>query len=397
MDIVEELDSPDISVASACRALGLSRATVYRHTQPSPPPPLREPRRVPRKLTDGERQLVLETLHTPEFADQPPTEVYATLLSQGTYVASIRTMYRILAEQDETADRRRQRAPQTYAKPSLTALALNQVWTWDITKLRTIDRGVFLCLYVIMDLFSRYVVGWLLAAREHKTLAKQLFADTLAKHGIEPGQLVVHADRGGPMKSDTLANLLDLLGVSRSFSRPHVSDDNPFSESQFKTLKYQPDYPDAFTGPDHARGWCQQFFTWHNDHHHHTGLALFTPSDVFHGRVAAVAQRRQQALATAFAKHPERFPNGSPRVPLPPSVVSINPDPTATAPGGSGFVPHSSPCDLAGPGRDDARHGVESCTSNPNSLPKTAAAPPNTIVSSLSTPRPSQILSATPS
>ena len=250
--------------------------------------------------------------------------MYATLLGRGEYLGSIRTMYRVLAEADECRERRHQRAPHVHAKPQLTATAPNQVWTWDITKLATTRKGLFLSTYVILDLFSRYVVGWMVAAKECKHLAAQLFSDAIARHGIEPG-LQVHADRGSAMKSDTLAQLLATLGASRSFSRPRVSDDNPFSESQFKTLKYHPDYPGRFDGALHARGWLQDFFGWHNNHHHHVGLALFTPADVFHGRVEQVRAIRQAALDDAFAAHPERFPNGTPTVRLPPAAVHINP------------------------------------------------------------------------
>jgi putative transposase len=262
--------------------------------------------------------------HQPEFADQPPQEVFATLLSRGIYLASIRTMYRVLAEAGETKDRRLQRTPQAHAMPSLTATAPNQVWTWDITKMATTSKGVFLMAYVIIDLFSRFVVGWMVATKECKHLAAQLFAETIARHGIEPG-LQVHADRGSAMKSDTLAQLLDSLGASRSFSRPRVSNDNPYSEAQFKTLKYQPDYPGRFGTALHARAWLADFFAWHNDEHHHSGLALFTPAEVFDGRVAAVAAIRQAALDAAYAAHPERFSNGPPRVRRPPEVVEINP------------------------------------------------------------------------
>jgi transposase InsO family protein len=275
-------------------------------------------------LGEAEKALLLETLHSPEFADQPPTEVYATLLSRGVYLASIRTMYRLLAELGETKERRNQRSPGPHAKPSLTATAPNQVWTWDITKLATVQVGIFLHAYVIIDLFSRYVVGWMVAAKECKHLAAQLFAEAIARHGIEPG-LTVHSDRGSAMKSDTLAQLLASLGASRSFSRPHVSDDNAFSEAQFKTLKYQPDYPGRFHSELHARGCLQPFFGWHNDEHHHSGLALFTPAEVFFGRVERVRVARQVALDSAYSAHPERFPNGPPLVQLPPVEVYINP------------------------------------------------------------------------
>jgi putative transposase len=326
MRLIEQRD-PEVPVSAACEALNVSRASLYRSWRPpappmSPVPRVRAPN--PRRLDDAERQEILDTFHLPEFADQPPAEVYATLLGRGTYLASIRTMYRVLAEAGEAKDRRNQRAPQQHAMPSLTATAPNQVWTWDITKLATLQKGVFLMAYVIIDLFSRFVVGWMVASKECKHLAAQLFAETIARHGVAPG-LQVHSDRGSAMKSDTLAQLLDSLGASRSFSRPRVSNDNPHSESQFKTMKYQPDYPGRFASPLHGRGWLGDFFTWHNNDHHHAGLALFTPADVFYGRVAEVAAVRQAALDIAYRAHPERFPNGAPSVPLPPTTVYINP------------------------------------------------------------------------
>jgi putative transposase len=325
MDLVEDLVEPEVSIVAACAALGLSRATAYRATRPPSPPALRERSAPsPRRLTDIERQAIVDVMHSAEFVDQPPMEVFAKLLSRGVYLASIRTIYRVLAELGESKERRNQRRPQQHAKPSLTATAPNQVWTWDITKLATVQKGIFLHAYVIIDLFSRYVVGWMVAAKECKHLAAQLFADTVARHGIEPG-LTVHSDRGSAMKSDTLAQLLASLGAGQSFNRPHVSDDNAFSESQFKTLKYQPDYPGRFAGLLHARGWLDPFFGWHNDDHQHSSLALFTPADVFFGRVAAIHAARQLALDQAYALHPARFPNGSPNAALPPSAVHINP------------------------------------------------------------------------
>ena len=324
MDLVEDFAEPGVSIVAACAAVGASRATLYRGTRPVPPRAPRQRPPSPRRLGDDERQAIVDAMHSPEFVDQPPMEVFAKLLSRGVYLASIRTFYRVLAELGESKERRNQRLPHTYVKPSLTATAPNQVWTWDITKLATLEKGIFLHVYVIIDLFSRYVVGWMVAAKECKHLAAQLFAEAAARHGIEPG-LVVHADRGSAMKSDTLAQLLATLGIDQSFSRPHVSDDNPFSEAGFKTLKYQPDYPGFFAGLLHARGWLSTFFGWHNDQHQHSGLALFTPAEVFFGRVPAVHAVRQAALDAAYAVHPERFPNGAPRAALPPPSVHINP------------------------------------------------------------------------
>lgn len=325
--MIEDIDDPAIPIAQACEALGVSRATAYRRTTPPRPPSYATHAPNPRRLGEDERKAILEVLHSERFMDQPPPEVYAALLSQGVYMASIRTMYRLLAEQGENAERRAQRAPARHVKPTLSATGPNQVWTWDITKLRSVVPGVLYCLYVIMDLFSRMVVGWLLAERENGAHAERLFAETIARHGVTPGLLTVHADRGSPMKSEDLAQLFALLGVARSFSRPHVSDDNAFSEAQFKTLKYQPDYPGAFASTMHARAWCQEFFGWFNEQHQHSGIALFTPAEVFYGRVEEVAARRQAALDGAYATNPERFPKGAPVARRPPEAVHINPLP----------------------------------------------------------------------
>jgi putative transposase len=324
MGFVTEIADPKIPLQRACEAVGLSRATLYRRTGA---PSIKLPRfrpASPRRLSDMQRDQVLTTLHSTEFADQPPHEVYATLLSRGVYLASIRTMYRLLAQKSEARERRNQRQNTVYAKPSLKTTAPNQVWTWDITKLATNAVGVFLHAYVIIDLFSRYVVGWMVAERECKHLAAQLFSETIARQHVSPG-LTVHADRGSAMKSDTLAQLFATLGVERSFSRPRVSDDNAFSESQFKTLKYQPDYPGRFASILHARAWLACFFGWHNDEHHHSSLALFTPAEVFYDRIEHVRSIRQAALDAIYTEHPERFPNGPPKVRLPPEKVCINP------------------------------------------------------------------------
>lgn len=323
MTLASEIKVP---VARACDVLGLSRATHYRTLSPkAAAPPGRRRRPSSRRLSDIERAAVLDVLHSPEFADQPPAEVYASLLSRGEYVGSVRTMYRLLAEQGEVHERRRQRQPQRHPVPTLSATAPNQVWTWDITKLRGPEAGVFFALYVIIDLFSRMVVGWLLATKESTELAKQLFAEAFVRHGVTPGSLIVHSDRGAAMRSEGLGELLGKLGVERSFSRPHVSDDNAFSEAQFKTLKYQPDYPDRFSSDVHARGWSQEFFGWYNEHHHHAGVALFTPAEVFHGRVDEIIVTRQLTLDAAYAAHPDRFPNGRPVARRPPAIVEINP------------------------------------------------------------------------
>lgn len=324
IDVLEQTPA-FIPVVAACRALGASRATLYRRTAPPRPPTPRRVRSPARQLTDLERQRVLDVLDSPAHVDQPPAEVYGALLSAGLYLCSVRTMYRVLAAAGELVARRAQRRHPPRAVPRLVASAPNQVFTWDITKLAGPTAGVFYYAYVMIDLFSRYVIGWLLAERETAALATQFVADTIAARGVEPTTLTVHQDRGAPMTSGSMAQLCATLGVTQSFSRPRVSDDNAFSEAQFKTLKYQPDYPGRFGSPAHARGYLEAFFAWHNDAHHHEGLALFTPADVYFNRVEAVAARRQAALDAAYAAHPERFVRGRPTVPRPPREVAINP------------------------------------------------------------------------
>lgn len=383
MEIAEQVEPP-VPITRACEALGISRATLYRRTAPPSTPNSCTDRPVPRMLKQSERQAIIDVLHSSEFADQPPYEVYATLLNRGVYLGSIRTMYRVLAALGETKERRALRGSQQHAKPSVEASEPNQVWTWDITKLAGPEAGTFYCLYVILDLFSRYVVGWLLAEHENTALAKQLFAEALLRHGVEPGQLVVHSDRGSPMKSEGLGQLLGNLGVKRSFSRPRVSDDNPFSEAQFKTLKYQPDYPRRFTSLLHARAYCQDFFGWHNEQHHHSGLALFTPADVFHCRVSEVAAQRQAALDAAYRNHPERFPNGPPKVRLPSPTVSINPlnasDATSIIDASTRSAPQNRLASDNVDGRHGARHEVKSCFPPATT---TSDQHPSSIVSSL--------------
>jgi putative transposase len=309
----------------ACAALDLSRATAYRRLA-SPPPTAAVLRASScRRIPDDERTAILAILDSERFIDQPPREVYAALLSEGSFACSWRTMYRLLSERGPVRERRDQRKARHHAIPRLIATAPNQVWSWDISKLATFERGVFLNLYVVLDLYSRYVVAWMVAAHENSALAKQLFREAIERYGIEPGALIVHQDRGAPMTSHGFAELLGELGIERSYSRPRVSDDNPFSEAHFHTLKYQPDYPGRFRDIAHARTWCSDFFRWYNAEHHHDGLALFTPAEVFLGHVERVAQRRQSALDDAYARHPERFIAGPPVAARPPLRVLLNP------------------------------------------------------------------------
>lgn len=264
-------------------------------------------------------------LHSERFADLAPEQVHAILLDEGTYLCSVRTMYRLLAAQGETTPRRRQRRHPVYQRPELMADAPGQTWTWDITLLRGPHPGVYYRLYVILDLFSRYVVGWLLARTENGELAARALREACERHGVEPDQLTLHADRGAAATSKTVADTLAALGVRRSFSRPRVSDDNPFSESLFKHIKYCPTFPDRFASYADARAFCQRFFAWYNDHHHHRGIAFFTPSAVHHGKVEQLAALRNRALADAFSRYPERFVHGPPAPRMPPAVVYINP------------------------------------------------------------------------
>lgn len=331
MDAIAALGGA-IPLVVACAALSVSRASVYRRrTPPVLGPKPRPARSSPRRLDDAERELALDVMHSPEFVDQPPTEIYARLLSRGEYVASVRTMYRLLAASRETRERRRGHVARTHAKPSLVATRPNQVWTWDITKVPGVERGAFYYVYVILDLFSRFVVGWLAADHENARLATHLVAETAIRHGVQPGQLTLHSDRGSPMTAGSMTQLLATLQIDRSLSRPHVSDDNPFVESHFKTAKYQPDYPGRFSSLLHVRAYFGEFLDWYCHQHHHAGLALFTPADVFHGRVEEVAARRQAALDLAYAAHPERFVHGPPTAARPPAVAAINPPPPLVA------------------------------------------------------------------
>lgn len=309
-----------------CEALGLSRATAYRRLKPKTAtvePPARPSSK--RRIPDAEREHILEVLDSKRFIDQPVREVYAQLLTEGVYLCSWRTMHRLLKERGVVKERRGHREPRKYAVPRLEATTPNEVWTWDISKLATETAGEFLNLYVVLDLFSRYAVAWMIAERENSALAKQLFAEAVGRYNIEAGKLTVHQDRGAPMTSHGFTGLLSELGLERSYSRPRVSNDNPYSESHFHTVKYQPDYPGRFRDIAHARQWFSEFFEWYNEGHHHTGLALFTPADIFFGKLDEVAAKRQQALCGAYARNPQRFVHGPPRVAMPPERVFINP------------------------------------------------------------------------
>ena len=352
MSILMENRPADVSVRAGCAALALPRASYYRYQQtvteaandgPSEDMPLSDApetvegtapgieaavatRTLPdNALSTAEQDQVLAILNSERFADQPPAEVYATLLSEGEYYCSVSTMYRLLRKARQTGERRLQREPQYHAIPRLKATRPNEVWTWDITKLATQQRGVYLSLYVVLDLYSRFIVAWMVSRKENSTLAKQLMQEASARYGIGLGELTLHQDRGAPMTAHGYLDLMAELGITCSHSRPRVSNDNPFSESQFKTCKQQPDYPGRFDSVSHAREWFADYVEWYNFSHQHSGLAYFTPEQVFTHRVDEVAICRQTALQAAYGANPKRFINGAPVVKLPPKEVWINP------------------------------------------------------------------------
>ncbi len=314
--------SSSVGKRGACSALNVHRSRYYRFRRPRPPARRAPP---PLKLSAGERQRIHELLVSPAFVDQAPATVVADLLDDGTYLCSVRTMYRILQEHQQVRERRRGHRRVHYAKPELVARAPNQCWSWDITKLKGPLTWQYFFLYVILDLYSRYVVGWMVADRESAKLAKRLITETCAKQGIVDSQLTLHADRGASMKSKLVAQLLADLGVIKSHSRPHTSDDNPFSEAQFKTLKYRPEFPTRFPHIGAAERHGQSFFNWYNLEHKHSGIAMLTPHAVHYGLADGILATRQHALNQAFADHPERFKYAAPTVTPLPSEVWINP------------------------------------------------------------------------
>jgi len=381
MASVAEL-APVVGVTVACEAIGVARASFYRQARPltardhpttvapeqedlpiatdlvgpslrdegaagerseqmlpgplsnqglgAPPPAPPTSRSHPRALSIAEQQAVRDVLHSSRFQDAAPAAVYATLLDEGTYLASERTMYRLLAADGQTRSRRDQLVHPTYRTPELLATAPNQVWSWDITKLFGPAKWTYFYLYVILDIYSRYVVGWMVAHREQADLAERLIAETITKQEVPAGQLTLHADRGSSMTSKPVAFLLADLGVTKTHSRPHVSNDNPYSESQFKTLKHRPGFPDRFASIEEARAFCQGFFRWYNTEHRHSGIGLLPPEVVHYGQAQATYDARCQVLATAHAAHPERFVRQAPRPPQLPTAAWINP-PTPTS------------------------------------------------------------------
>jgi putative transposase len=325
--------APRLGIAPACHALNISAASFYRYrrnlqnTPQTCPKPEAAERHLPagRALSPEERARVLSELMSERFMDLAPRQVYATLVEEGTYLCSIRTMYRLLASEQAVRERRSVRRGGKYSKPELLAVRIKEVWTWDITFLKGPLRGAHYYLYVVLDIYSRYVVGWMLADRECQHLAEQLLRQTCHNQGIEAGQLCLHADRGASMKSQSVETLLLKLGVKKSHSRPHVSDDNPFSEAAFKTLKYSPLFPSRFLSLSEAEAFCQEYFAWYNGRHHHTGLALLTPAQVHYGDPVALLSARHQTLLTAYEQNPARFGYRPPQLEALAAAVYINP------------------------------------------------------------------------
>jgi putative transposase len=325
MQAVRQL-APTVGVAEACRVLGVPRSSHYRaqqaQEQPPPAPPARPASA--RALSAEERTTVRDVLNSARFEDCAPREVYATLLDEAIYLCSWRTMYRILNQHQEVRERRDHVRHAAYTKPELLATGPRQLWSWDITKLKGPATWTYYYLYVILDVYSRYVVGWMIMEREGADLAEELIAETCAKEGIPPGQLTLHADRGSAMTAKTVAQLLADLGVTKTHSRPYVSNDNPYSEAQFKTLKYRPGFPEQFGSLADARTWARPFFQWYNHDHRHSGIGLLTPATVHHGHAPATQAARQTVLLAAYAAHPERFVRGAPTPPEVPTAVWIN-------------------------------------------------------------------------
>ena len=323
MNVVEQLGDA-VGIRTACEALGVSRATFYRSRRPKPAAP-RKPVSQPRALNEKEREVVRATLNSERFMDQSPREVYATLLDENRYLCSIRTMYRILEADNASKERRAQLRHPEYKKPELLATGANQVWSWDITKLLGPEKWSYFYLYVILDIYSRYAVGWVLAHRESSDLASRLIQESVAKQQVSEDQLTIHSDRGPSMASQTVAQLLATLGVTKSHSLPHVSNDNPFSESQFKTMKYRPGFPTRFGGFDDALAFCRDFFQWYNESHYHSGIGLLTPMSLHYGHAEEIVQARQETLDEAYRQYPDRFVHGRPAPMKVPTAVFINP------------------------------------------------------------------------
>lgn len=316
----------EIGIARACEVLAIAKASYYRWKKQLAQP--KKPRKktiTARSLSIEEKQKVLTILNSEEFMDKTPSQVYAKLLDRGEYLCSIRTMYRVLKENNQVKERRQIRAQRNYKKPELLATKPNMVWSWDITKLKGPHVWTYFYLYVVIDIYSRYVVGWMVASKEKAELGQELIKTTYARQNVKKGQIAVHSDRGPAMIAKSWETLVTDLEINKTLSRPYVSDDNPFSESQFKTLKYCPEYPERFGCVEDARSFCQAFFDWYNNEHYHSGIGLMTPSVVHYGQADQVIAKRQEVLLEAYSKHPDRFVSKIPKPKAPPAEVWINP------------------------------------------------------------------------
>ena len=328
MNLAIEQRPSRLPLSMACQVLGLNRSSVYQRRRGLAGDKAKWCRKdsvQPRALTSEERQSVLDTLRSEEYRNQPPAEVRERLLEKGEAPCSTSTMHRLLRTQGENGERRNQRPAQHHAIPRLKATGPNQVWTWDISKLALTTQGVYLSLYAVIDLYSRYTVAWMISLKENSALAMQLMDEASVRYRIEPGQLTLHQDRGSPMTANGFLGAMRALDITCSHSRPRVSNDNPVSESGFKTLKYQPDYPGKFNGTEHARQYCSDYYHWANVEHHHSGLNGYTPAQVFTGSYKQIAQTKQDSLDTRYLLNPERFVRGRPMVKMPPTEVAINP------------------------------------------------------------------------
>lgn len=312
-----------------CQGLDMVRATAYRFWERKKSPTTQKPRNLfihSRALSEDEKQDVVEVMNSQRFQDSAPAQIQATLLDEGKYLCSVRTMYRILTERGEVKERRKRVDRKHYPKPELLATGPNQVWSWDITKLLGPQKWAYFYLYVMMDIFSRYVVGWMIENKESAALAKVLIEESMEKQNLSKDhKLTIHSDRGAPMTAKTVTQLMADLGVIKSLSRPHVSNDNPFSEATFSTIKGCPTYPGRFGSIQDARGWGRNLFPWYNDEHKHSGIGYYTAEAVHYGRAQEFYELRRQTLIKAYETHPERFVNKIPKPYDVPQKVWINP------------------------------------------------------------------------
>ena len=317
--------SAKVGTKKACNSFSIPRSSYYYWKHPATKPALYKERKLPDfAYTPAEKQEILNVMNSDIYMNQTPYEIYASQLDAGEYRCSVRTMYRILSENDQVKERRKIRRSTNYKKPELLSIKTNQVWTWDITKLKGSEKWTYFYLYVIIDIFSRFVVGWMVAYRELSSLAKKFIEETCQKQDIKRGQLTIHADRGASMKSKQVAFLLSDLGVTKSHSRPYVSNDNPFSESHFKTMKYRPEFPERFNSLAEARKFCRLFFDWYNKEHYHSGIGFLTPESIHYGFAENILENRKKVLLNAFEKNPKRFRFKKPKLKNLPKSVWIN-------------------------------------------------------------------------